>query len=163
MHCAKLSCALSVPFVRLASYCAGNLQFSQLTRVKLWLHSTQRLVELRWITCLHTLNGRVFAEFSCMVRCGVILTVWGVIDISYSICISSEQPETEIGIGIVAFYTTYLFCICNEYDGATVITSNKFVLLVVGVVWRVNGIPPTSNLRGANTIWGIELKIGRVN
>ena len=42
-----------------------------------------------------------------------------------------------------------------------VITSSTFVLLVVGVVWKVNGRTPTSTPPpgGAKTSWGIELKI----
>ena len=42
-------------------------------------------------------------------------------------------------------------------------TSSTFVLLVVGVVWKVNWRPPTSTPRGAKTSGGIELKIGRIN
>ena len=36
-------------------------------------------------------------------------------------------------------------------------------MLLAGVVWKVNGRPPTSTPQGANTIGGIELKIGRIN
>ena len=38
-----------------------------------------------------------------------------------------------------------------------------FVLLVVGVVWKVNVRPLTSTPRGAKTSRGIELQIGRIN
>ena len=37
------------------------------------------------------------------------------------------------------------------------------MLVVVGVVWKVNGRPPTSTPCGAKTSGGIELKIGRIN
>ena len=44
-------------------------------------------------------------------------------------------------------------------------TSSTFVLLVVGVVWKVNRWPSTSTPRGAQTSMGggIELKIGGIN
>ena len=38
-----------------------------------------------------------------------------------------------------------------------------YVLLVVGVVSKFNGRPPTSTSRGAKTSKGIELKIGQIN
>ena len=44
---------------------------------------------------------------------------------------------------------------------AVLITSSTAIF--VGVVWKVNGRPPNFDPSGANTIEGIELKIGRIN
>ena len=50
----------------------------------------------------------------------------------------------------------------REYN-CGIITSSTFVLLLVGVVWKVNGTPPTSTPQGVKTVGEIKLKISNIN